>query len=91
MFPLGPAGVGESGQNALNNNFSDVEQDQRVKLPASELAQPPTAPYEHAYTIHLTSTDRYIFGGRQWNEIAQQKDKINDLLEAKTERDYEIL
>jgi len=57
-------------------NFSDVEQDQRVKLPASELAQPPTAPYEHPYTIHLTSTDRYIFGGRQWNEIAQLKSAL---------------
>lgn len=44
-------------------NFSDVEQDQRVTLPASELAIPPEAPYEKPLTVHLTDDGKYIFGG----------------------------
>ena len=44
-------------------NFSDVEQDQRIHLPASELAQPPDAPYDHPLTIHLTRADKFIYGG----------------------------
>jgi biopolymer transport protein ExbD len=46
-------------------NFSDAEQDQRVTLPASELAQPPEAPYEQPLTVHLTADGSYIHGGRQ--------------------------
>jgi len=57
-------------------NFSEVEQDQRVQLPASELAQPPRAPYEHPFTIHLTRTDRYIFGGRELSELSQLKSAL---------------
>jgi biopolymer transport protein ExbD len=44
-------------------NFSDAEQDQRVTLPASELAKPPDAPYDHPLTIHLTKQGEYIFAG----------------------------
>jgi biopolymer transport protein ExbD len=44
-------------------NFSDTEQDQRVTLPASELAKPPDAPYEHPLTVHLTDRGEYIYGG----------------------------
>jgi biopolymer transport protein ExbD len=44
-------------------NFSDVEQDQRVTLPASELAQPPDAPYDQPLTIHLTEEGSYIYAG----------------------------
>ena len=57
-------------------NFSEVEQDQRVQLPASELAKPPTSPYEHPFTIHLTRSDRYIFGGSELREIAQLKSAL---------------
>ncbi len=46
-------------------NFSDAEQDQRIKLPASELAKPPTAPYEHPLTIHLTSNGNFIYAGNE--------------------------
>jgi biopolymer transport protein ExbD len=46
-------------------NFSDAEQDQRVTLPASELAKPPVAPYDYPLTIHLTSNDHFIYGGRE--------------------------
>lgn len=52
-------------------NFSDVEQDQRVELPASELANPPSAPYEQPLTIHLTDTGRMIFGGKVLDELRE--------------------
>ena len=57
-------------------NFSDVEQDQRVTLPASELAKPPSAPYEHPLTIHLTPDDTYIFGGNERTTLAQLKSDL---------------
>jgi len=57
-------------------NFSDVEQDQRVQLPASELAKPPSAPYEQPLTIHLTKQDRYIFGGNELTKVAQLKSAL---------------
>ena len=44
-------------------NFSDAEQDQRIKLPASELANPPQAPYDEPLTIHLTERGEFIFSG----------------------------
>ncbi|MBX3424476.1 MAG: biopolymer transporter ExbD [Pirellulales bacterium] len=44
-------------------NFSDTEQDQRIHLPESELANPPKAPYEEPLTIHLTERGDFIFGG----------------------------
>jgi len=50
-------------------NFSDAEQDQRIKLPASELAKPPTAPYEQPLTIHLTSEGHFIYAGNELTEI----------------------
>lgn len=46
-------------------NFSDVEQDQRVTLPASELANPPVAPYEHPLTIHLTDAGDFLYAGKE--------------------------
>ncbi len=57
-------------------NFSDVEQDQRVTLPASELAKPPEAPYEHPLTIHLTKNDRFIYGGREVTQLAQLRSAL---------------
>ena len=50
-------------------NFSDVEQDQRIKLPASELATPPTAPYEQPLTIHLMESGTFVFGGNELKGI----------------------
>ena len=57
-------------------NFSDAEQDQRVQLPASELAKPPTTPYEQPLTIHLTKMDQYIFGGKEMSKVAQLKSAL---------------
>lgn len=57
-------------------NFSEVEQDQRVHLPASELARPPEAPYEQPLTIHLTSEERYIYGGRQYESLGELRSAL---------------
>ena len=51
-------------------NFSEVEQDQRVQLPASELAKPPSSPYEQPFTIHLTRNDQYLFGGATLSQLS---------------------
>ena len=64
-------------------NFSDVEQDQRIKLPASELATPPTAPYEQPLTIHLMESGTVVFGG---NEL-----KSLDALQSALLRETQIL
>jgi biopolymer transport protein ExbD len=51
-------------------NFSDTEQDQRVTLPASELAKPPDAPYEHPLTVHLTEQGQFIYAGEALPSLA---------------------
>lgn len=57
-------------------NFSDVEQDQRVTLPASELARPPEAPYDQPLTIHLTKDDQFIYAGRQVRQLTQLRSAL---------------
>lgn len=47
-------------------NFTDAEQNERIKLPSSELAQPPDAPLENALTIQLTDAGDVLFGGEQF-------------------------
>jgi biopolymer transport protein ExbD len=44
-------------------NFSEVDQDQRVNLPSSELAKPADVPYENPLTIQLTGVNTVLFGG----------------------------
>jgi biopolymer transport protein ExbD len=44
-------------------NFSEVDQDQRVNLPSSELAKPPDVAYEEPLTIQLTADEQIIFAG----------------------------
>lgn len=46
-------------------NFSDVEQDQRVNLPASELAKPPDTAYEEPLTVQMTADETILFGGQE--------------------------
>ena len=46
-------------------NFSDIEQDQRVNLPASELARPPDSAYEEPLTIQMTADETILFGGQE--------------------------
>ena len=44
-------------------NFSEVDQDQRVNLPLSELAKPPDAPYASPLTVQMTSDETILFAG----------------------------
>jgi biopolymer transport protein ExbD len=44
-------------------NFTEADQDERVKLPSSVLAKPPSAPLESPITIHLTKDGDAIFNG----------------------------
>ncbi len=57
-------------------NFSEVETDQRVNLPMSELARPPEAPYEQPLTIHLTDDDHFIYGGRELPTLAELRSEL---------------
>lgn len=41
-------------------NFSEVEQDQRVNLPLSELAKPPEVAYEKPITLQMTEDEDII-------------------------------
>lgn len=42
-------------------NFTEVEQDQRITLPASQLAQPPEVPYEEPLTVQITKDETILF------------------------------
>lgn len=42
-------------------NFTKVEQDQRVKLPLSELAKPPEVAYDKPITLQMTGDGEIIF------------------------------
>ncbi|QDT69772.1 biopolymer transport protein ExbD [Planctomycetes bacterium MalM25] len=46
-------------------NFSDVEQDQRVNLPASELAKPPDTAYDEPITVQMTADETILFSGQE--------------------------
>ncbi|RIK79074.1 MAG: biopolymer transporter ExbD [Planctomycetota bacterium] len=57
-------------------NFSDTEQDQRVTLPASELAKPPDAPYEHPLTIHLTEDGEFIYASDVYRSLDELRSAL---------------
>jgi biopolymer transport protein ExbD len=44
-------------------NFTEAEQDDRIKLPSSVLAKPPSAPLEHPVFLQLTRDGDVIIGG----------------------------
>lgn len=46
-------------------NFSAAEQDERIKLPASELALPPEGPADEPLTLQLTDVGTVLFGGQE--------------------------
>ena len=46
-------------------NFSEVDQDQRINLPSSELARPPDVAYDEPITIQLTADETILFAGDQ--------------------------
>lgn len=45
-------------------NFAEAEQDDRIKLPSSELAKPPEAALESPLTLQLTEEGDVLFAGR---------------------------
>jgi biopolymer transport protein ExbD len=47
----------------LTLNFSQDEQSELIKLPASELAKPAVTPVEKPITLQLTKTSRVLVGG----------------------------
>ena len=63
-------------------NFTEVDQDQRINLPASELARPPEAPYDQPLTIQMTADDTILFAG---DELAP------DALQAALMREAQII
>ena len=68
-------------------NFDQTEQDQRVNLPVSELAEPPEDPYENALTIQLTKDGVILFGGEELSSIDQLQSKLR--LETQVIQAYE--
>jgi biopolymer transport protein ExbD len=46
-------------------NFSDVEVDQRLTLPASELAKPPETAYDEPIAIQMMRNGVILFGGEE--------------------------
>jgi biopolymer transport protein ExbD len=46
-------------------NFTQSEQNERIRLPDSELAKPPDAPLEFPITLHLTEESSVIIGGQE--------------------------
>jgi biopolymer transport protein ExbD len=46
-------------------NFTEAEQDERIKLPASELVKPPDAPLESPIFLHLTDDRTVLVGGQE--------------------------
>lgn len=43
-------------------NFSEADQNQRIKLPSSELAKPPETPLENPITLQLTDDEKVLMG-----------------------------
>lgn len=46
-------------------NFSEAEQDDRIKLPTSELAKPPDGPLETPITLQVTKDGGVLFDGEK--------------------------
>lgn len=46
-------------------NFSDADYSERIRLPLSELAQPPDAPLEKPLTLQLTKEGTVLFAGEE--------------------------
>jgi len=46
-------------------NFSEAEQNARIRLPSSELAKPPDMPFDSPITLQLTSTGTVLFAGQE--------------------------
>ena len=47
-------------------NFTAADQDERIKLPVSELAQPPEKPPTESITLHVLPSGRVIYNGIEY-------------------------
>ncbi|MBX3423028.1 MAG: biopolymer transporter ExbD [Pirellulaceae bacterium] len=76
-------------------NFSQSEQNDRVTLPASELAKPAETPLEFPIVVHLTSADTVEIGGSVVNLDALRSQLSAELallnLEGKTAADANVV
>lgn len=46
-------------------NFTEADQNERIKLPTSEIVKPPDGPLEEPIFLHLTEEGRVILGGAE--------------------------
>jgi biopolymer transport protein ExbD len=53
-------------------NFSEIDTDQKINLPASELARPPQVPYTQPLTVQMTKDETILFGGDEIGAEALQ-------------------
>ena len=51
-------------------NFTEAEQNERIKLPQSVLAKPPDRPLEHPITLHLTDKGTVLYGPDEFSVAA---------------------
>lgn len=67
-------------------NFTEADQDERVKVPSSALAKPPDAPQESPITIQLTNEGAILFGGELLTQEGLRRYLIreSDLLRLKS-------
>jgi biopolymer transport protein ExbD len=63
-------------------SFNDVQQNERIHLPSSELAKPPESPPENPVTLQLTKEGKVLFLG----ELVEVKRGLTPLLR----REYEV-
>ncbi len=60
-------------------NFTEADQNERIKLPTSEIVKPPDGPMEEPIFLHLTEEGRVILGG---TETELEGAKANLVVEA---------
>jgi biopolymer transport protein ExbD len=59
-------------------NFSDAEQDQRVQLPSSAIAIPPSSPLETPITIQMTRDGKIIMNGELLPDVNGLRPFLNN-------------
>jgi biopolymer transport protein ExbD len=59
-------------------NFSEADQDQRVQLPSSTLAKPPSAPFETPITIQLIRGGNIVMSGQTYANAEAIKPLLNN-------------
>ena len=56
-------------------NFAAADQNERIKLPVSELAQPPDAPPTEPMTLHVLADGKIIYNGNE-HTLAELKKPV---------------